>query len=156
MCLQKKFLLSVSLTHFWVLIYCYFFEWVSIMSPLTQGLASITHVAIFLFITIETASVNRGWVSKRLLTSAVFSITLAENVYSEIIVICHFLSKLYEKKTAQCWKNRNIKQSAMTATENRSKTKHSTDVGFLALNDVSKSCCENNALHKRKYVPFFS
>lgn len=46
-------------------------------------------------------------------------------------------------RTAQCWGHRNIKQSAVTAAEDRSKTKHHTDVGFLDLNDVSKSCCEN-------------
>lgn len=31
----------------------------------------------------------------------------------------------------------------MTAAEDRSKAKNYTDVGFLALNDVSTSCCEN-------------
>lgn len=48
-----------------------------------------------------------------------------------------------KERTAQCWEHRNIKQSAVTAAEDRSTTKHHTDVGFLDLNDVSKSCCEN-------------
>lgn len=43
-----------------LLINYYFFECVSIMSPLTAGLAPITHVAIIWFITIETVWVNRG------------------------------------------------------------------------------------------------
>lgn len=51
---------------------------------------------------------------------------------------------IWEKeRTAQCWEHRNIKQLAVTAAGDKSKTKHHTDVGFLDLNDVSKSCCEN-------------
>lgn len=74
-----------------LLINHYFFESVSIMSPLTEGLAPITHVAIILFITIETVWVNRGWVGgleETADTCTLFYHTRAENPPSEIICIC--------------------------------------------------------------------
>lgn len=55
-----NFLTCTRLFFCWVLIHYYFSEWVSIMRPMTRGLAPIIHVAIPSFITIETAGLNKG------------------------------------------------------------------------------------------------